>query len=151
MRAHKPDEGAGSLFPPPELKSWQRPKLTGPEIRARLEGPNGPRALEEFSERRPRPPSPKPPPRKRGSVSEWKAQALVTLKAVARTFPDVTVDDVWAKLPEPVQWQRRAMASVMRQAEAEGVIAPTSKTRLAAHRPGFADYRLTVWASLVYR
>lgn len=151
MRRPKPDESPGALFPPPKLKPWQRPRLTGEQIAAGMEAADQARARSGPRAPLPPPPAVSPVVRKRGEVARWKARALAELGVAARAFPDLTVDDVWFRLPAALLWQRRAMAEVMRSGESHGLIARTSKTRLAKDRPGFANNRLAVWVSLVYR
>lgn len=81
----------------------------------------------------------------------WKARAMDALVSVAHSHQTFTSDEVWEVLdlqgveppPEP-----RAMGAVFRQAQSEGLIAVTDRTKVS-QRPACHCRRLQVWQTRV--
>lgn len=78
--------------------------------------------------------------------SSWCDEAYRAVVLVAGQRDEFIVDDVWSYVDEPKE--PRAMGAVMRQAVADGVIAPTETYRPSARRTAHRNPR-RVWKSLV--
>jgi hypothetical protein len=81
----------------------------------------------------------------------WLAAAHLAVFRAARQLPELTSDDVHARIPERLYTHElRALGPVMKAAAANGWIAKNGGTRISV-RPENHERPLTLWRSLVYR
>lgn len=84
-----------------------------------------------------------------GAGEAWTQEALEAVKAIARSKPELTSDDIWLSgLSEPAE--PRALGPVLAKLKREGVIKKSGRfvqtSRVSRHATDIA-----VWTSLIYQ
>lgn len=87
----------------------------------------------------------------RGATAQWKAQALDAIYAAARANKVFTTDAVWAILYrfDAVPREPKALGPMMKKANGQGWIAPTSDYRASVRKRAHGAPK-RVWRSLVF-
>lgn len=82
---------------------------------------------------------------------DWKDAAERAVKDAARSLPEITSDDVMARIaPDVRTHELRALGPVMSRAAKAGWIRKADKAPRLCARPSRHRAPLTVWTSLIY-
>lgn len=80
----------------------------------------------------------------------WKAQAIETLRSLARTQEYIVSDDVWnAGLPKSGTTETRALGAIFIKAKKEGLIEKTDRFKTSTQE-GCHKMDVRVWRSKVF-